>query len=297
MHGTCALCKDTAELKESHIIPKFIGKWLKRTSATGYLRNIDNINKRQQDIPKDYLLCHNCEILFSGWEKHFSEKIFLPFLDKEQYITPYQDWFSKFCASLSWRTLIHIKHQNNDFIGESEYFLKQTNQAEIHLRNFLLGDIQNLNQYEQHIFPLSEIEKPPEYLNFPPNINRYFLRSIGIDVLSGDEDIYTFTKLPTFLIIGIINSKYSKQMRESRVALKQGVLRPSNLIMPEYLLGYMKDKANEIQFKMSSISEDQSNKVYNAVIDNLDKAADSKSFQAMMHDYTIFGENIFKKSP
>lgn len=52
MHGTCALCRDNTELKESHIIPKFVGKWLKRTSATGYLRNIDNINKRQQDIPK-----------------------------------------------------------------------------------------------------------------------------------------------------------------------------------------------------------------------------------------------------
>lgn len=218
----------------------------------------------------------------------------MPFLDKEQYITPYQDWLSKFCASLSWRTLIHIKHQNNNFIGESEYFLNQTNQAEIHLRNFLLGNLQNLNQYEQHIFPLSEIEKPPERLNFPTNINRYFLRSIGIDVLTGDEDIYTFTKLPTFLVIGVIRSKYSKQMRESRVALKQGVLRPTNLAMPEYLFGYMKDKAREIENKMNDISKDQSEKVYKTAIDNLNKTADSKSFQAILHDYNIFGSKIFK---
>ncbi|SDY31367.1 hypothetical protein [Acinetobacter kyonggiensis] len=252
------------------------------------------LNKRQQDIPKEYLLCHNCEILFSGWEKLFSEQIFLPSLDKELYISSYKEWLSKFCASLSWRTLISIKRQNNNFNDESDYFLKQTNRAEAHLRDFLLGNTSNLDQYEQHIFPFTEIEKTPEYLNFPSNINRYFLRSIGIDVLSGDEDIYTFTKLPTFLIIGIISSKYSKQMRASRVALKQGILRPSNLVMPEYLLGYMKDKAREIQVKVSGISEDQSNKVYETVISNLDKAADSKSFQAIMHDYNIFGEKIFK---
>ena len=294
MHGICALCKDETNLKESHLIPKFVGKWLKRTSATGYLRDMKNINKRQQDIFKEYLLCHNCEILFSGWEKLFSEQIFLPSLDKEQYISSYSEWLSKFCASLSWRTLIYIKQQNNDFNDESEYFLKQTHQAEAHLRNFLLGNTSNLDQYEQHIFPLSKIEKPPESLNFPPNINRYFLRSIGIDVLTGDKDIYTFTKSPTFLIIGIISSKYSKQMRASRVALKQGTLRPSNLVMPEYLLGYMKDKAREIQVTVSGISEDQSNKVYETVISNLDKSADSKSFEAMMHDYNIFGDKIFK---
>ena len=267
---------------------------MKRTSATGYLRDIDNINKRQQDIPKEYLLCHNCEILFSGWEKLFAEQIFLPSLDKELYISSYNEWLSKFCASLSWRTLISIKRQNNGFNDESDYFLKQTNQAETHLRDFLLGNTSNLDQYEQHIFPLTEIEKPHESLNFPPNINRYFLRSIGIDVLTGDKNIYTFTKLPTFLIIGIISSKYSKQMRASRVALKQGTLRPSNLVMPEYLLGYMKDKAREIQVKVSGISEDQSNKVYETVISNLDKSADSKSFEAMMHDYNIFGDKVFK---
>jgi len=83
-------------------------------------------------------------------------------------------------------------------------------------------------------------------------------------------------------------------MRASRVALKQGTLRPSNLVMPEYLLGYMKDKAREIQVKVSGISEDQSNKVYETVISNLDKSADSKSFEAMMHDYNIFGDKVFK---
>ena len=83
MNNICSLCHESKKLKESHFIPKFVGKWLKRTSATGYLRNIDNINKRQQDSLKDYLLCNDCELLFSGWEKQFSEKMFIPFLIKK----------------------------------------------------------------------------------------------------------------------------------------------------------------------------------------------------------------------
>ena len=56
----------------------------------------------------------------------------------------------------------------------------------------------------------------------------------------------------------------------------------------------MKNKAREIHVKVSGISEDQSNKVYETVISNLDKSADSKSFKAMMHDYNILGDKIFK---
>jgi len=294
MKNRCSLCHEAKELQESHFIPKFVGKWLKKTSATGYLRNIDNINKRQQDIIKDYLLCNDCELLFSSWEKQFSEKMFIPFLDQKNYVTEYKDWLAKFCASLSWRTLIYIKNKNSNFEDESEYFIDQINLAELNLRNFLLGKQDNLHQYEQHIFPLSEINTPPKSLNLPSNINRYFLRSIGIDVLQGDNDIYLFTKLPTFLILGIVSSNLSSKMRASRVSLKHGVSRPSNLVMPEYLLGYMRNKALEIQEKRNTMSDEQEEKVEKAALDNLDKTADSKSFEAMMHDYNIFSDEIFK---
>lgn len=294
MNNICALCHESKELKESHFIPKFVGKWLKKTSATGYLRNIDNINKRQQDIIKDYLLCNDCELIFSSWEKQFSEKIFIPFLDQKIYIAEYKDWLAKFCASLSWRTLIYIKNKNSNFENESEYFIGQINLAELNLRNFLLGKQDNLYQYEQHIFPLSEIDTPSKSLNLPSNINRYFLRSIGIDVLQGDNHIYIFTKLPTFLILGIVSSNFSSKMRAGRVSLKQGIFRPSTLVMPEYLLGYMRNKALEIQEKRESMSDEQQNKIDKTALENLDKTADSKSFEAIMHDYNIFGNTIFK---
>ncbi len=65
MHGICKLCKQEADLEISHFIPKFIGKWVKKTSITGFLREKNSINKRAQDLAKDYWLCGECEDLLS----------------------------------------------------------------------------------------------------------------------------------------------------------------------------------------------------------------------------------------
>ena len=76
MIGVCGLCSDNGEILESHIVPKFIYKWIKDTSLTGYLRNLKEPNIRRQDGLKMYLLCGACERKFSESEKWFSEKIF-----------------------------------------------------------------------------------------------------------------------------------------------------------------------------------------------------------------------------
>ena len=45
----CKLCEKKAKLEESHIVPKLIFRWLKKTSATGLLRKGADINKPVQD--------------------------------------------------------------------------------------------------------------------------------------------------------------------------------------------------------------------------------------------------------
>lgn len=49
--GKCALCGEDKELQLSHIIPKFIGKYLKNTSI-GNIRSHENPNRIAQDIEK-----------------------------------------------------------------------------------------------------------------------------------------------------------------------------------------------------------------------------------------------------
>jgi hypothetical protein len=102
---SCALCREKAELRQSHIVPAFVYRWLKETSVTGYLRAGQNPRRRVQDGLKRHLLCARCEARFSAWETAFATKIFHPYIADHKLTARYGDWMLKFCVSLSWRAL------------------------------------------------------------------------------------------------------------------------------------------------------------------------------------------------
>jgi hypothetical protein len=103
--GGCALCKRNVPLVESHIIPKFVFRWKKETSATGFLRFSQTPNKRVQDGLKVPMLCIDCEGLFNGFETPFSKRLFYPYISDGGQRLPYDSWLLKFCVSVSWRIL------------------------------------------------------------------------------------------------------------------------------------------------------------------------------------------------
>jgi hypothetical protein len=82
--GKCALCDKEADLRVSHIIPRFVSIWLKRTSATGFLRGVKNPEQRMQDLPKFPFLCGDCEQNFSKLENYFAKNIFYPVLNEKK---------------------------------------------------------------------------------------------------------------------------------------------------------------------------------------------------------------------
>ncbi|WKT57182.1 hypothetical protein QVH35_06995 [Candidatus Nitrosotenuis chungbukensis] len=102
--STCALCLQEGTLRESHIIPKFVGKWIKET-GTGYLVSAEDGAKRVQDITKLHLLCGNCEEKFSKLEKYFADNIFFPFHNDKIRTFDYDENFEKFIISLSLESL------------------------------------------------------------------------------------------------------------------------------------------------------------------------------------------------
>jgi hypothetical protein len=102
----CALCKQQKPLCDSHVIPAFVGKWLKETSATGFLRSATSLNLRQQDLLTKRLLCADCEARLSGFERLAAERLFLPYVDNPGRVRfEYEEWLLKFAISLSWRCL------------------------------------------------------------------------------------------------------------------------------------------------------------------------------------------------
>lgn len=292
MRGTCRLCHSESVLKESHFIPKFIGKWVKNTGITGYLRESNEVHKRAQDIAKEHWLCGACEGLFSQWEREFANKVFYPFVNEGASVARYGEWMSKVCASLSWRTLTYVRSKNDG--GKNlDAFSRSLDDAELHLRRYLLGEEKNLNQYEQHVFPLERIESTTA-LGLPPNINRYFLRTMAMDIVGNTTDLYVYTKLPSFIILGVIEAEEITRMRSSRIALKHGKISPRVYHWPTGFMNYIVEKAQGISDAYGRIPERHRAGFDEYIRKHPEKAANSKLMEAFLYDHAQFGEKVFK---
>ena len=75
MVGVCEPCGKHALLLQSHVLPAFVFKWLKRD---GHIRYAETPNRRSQDGHKRDWLCRECEDLFNSFETPFAGQIFHP---------------------------------------------------------------------------------------------------------------------------------------------------------------------------------------------------------------------------
>lgn len=293
MLGYCKLCNKYTDIKSSHIVPKFIGKWLKKTSITGYLRNNVTFQRRSQDIWKEYWLCSDCESLFSKWEDEFASKVFYPFVDRGESIVEYDNWLSKFCASLSWRSLKYMRSKNSE-VNKSVDYVNILNKTEKYLSEYLLGISDNLSNCEQHIIPLEKTISIP-VSNLPANLNRYFLRALAMDIISYDDNILIYTKLPQFIVLGLIKVKNPVLMEQSLISVKSNKIYPKEYYLPDGFMDYIFDKANEIRELSEMIPKVQLDRSEKFIIDNPEIVFKSKFFEAFIADVALFQDKAFKK--
>ncbi|MEO7931537.1 MAG: hypothetical protein ABIT76_00115 [Chthoniobacterales bacterium] len=102
---TCILCQSNPPIENSHVVSKFVFRWLKACTPHGTLRNTDDIGKPYQDGWKSDYLCTSCEVLFSKWEGAFSAKFFRPWVEKAQSTYQVTEAISLFLASIHFRCL------------------------------------------------------------------------------------------------------------------------------------------------------------------------------------------------
>jgi hypothetical protein len=161
------------------------------------------------------------------------------------------------------------------------------------LSSFILGNSRNLGAYEQHLYPLDVIDSASAGVGLPENINRYFLRAMHMDVLIGEGQIMVYTKLPKFILLGLANHSESKQMRSSRVSLKEGRLFPQSYYWPKGFAQYMFGKAKEISQLYKEINPNQQAVIEKAIAKNPERAAASGTIAAFQHDLEMFGKAAF----
>ena len=285
MTKECALCKKNTKLEKSHIIPKFIYKWLKKTSATGHLRFGQNPNRRVQDGFKEYLLCGDCEDLFNEWETEFAANIFHPYIAGKKKHLEYKQWFLKFAISLSWRALLFFKQFGLTHFSKSQQ--KEADKALEIWRHFLLGDIKQPGCYQQHFLPIDTISNKT-VLGFPPNINRYLLRSIHIDPIANSHQALIYIKMPYFIFLGGIQIK-PKQWKNTLIHVNKGLIESKRYVVPAIIGEYISEKAKRVNTIQKGMSERQKKKIAKKIGENLDKFVNSETFRAMKADVELFG--------
>ncbi len=103
--GKCILCeKEGVELRDSHIIPKFVYRRIKKYPNTRF-RNYYNINKIYQDGEKKPLLCAECEGFFSKFEVNFANEVVDKLLLRNIKVKKNIDKYDNFIFSLNWRII------------------------------------------------------------------------------------------------------------------------------------------------------------------------------------------------
>ncbi|MDA1802616.1 hypothetical protein [Bacillus cereus group sp. BY6-1LC] len=227
--GECALCKKESELKLSHIIPKFVFRTLKKDSFTGRFRAATEPNKALQDGKKEYMLCGECEGLFSSNETKFSNKIFIPFKENG-FKTPlkYDDnWLNFFITSVNWRVLyLDIQKEENERNPQLTDALNKMKQSEEIMRAFLLGNRYNLDRIENHIFFFDVAESASGF----ERPNSLFLGTVFAStiILGNAEEkfIYIVSNLSGVLIITIIKKYQKDKWYNTFVKNESGKVKP-----------------------------------------------------------------------
>ena len=291
MTGLCSLCGHYRDLQESHIIPKFVGKWLKQTSGTGFLVNANRASKRVQDLITLRLLCHDCEKRFSKFETYFANEIFFPFHEKKAKSFEYDGRLELFTISLSWRVL---RTQYEAFKLEHSRFSSLVDQAETHWREFLMGSKQTICPYENHLLFLDYLKSGDE---IPPRLNWYTLRAVDATIAASEKRILVYVKLPWMIFVSSIYPTTLEGWQGTDIK-KSGTLTTRQSNKDGEFGRFLLDRA-AIALTISSgpSPEISKNRLLKAIKKDLQKFLESDTLQTMIEEEDLLRKQKMKDMP
>lgn len=289
----CSLCLQKKRLKQSHIIPRFVFLWYKRTSVSA-LRSSDTPNLRVQDGPKEHLLCDDCENKLSRWETPFSSKIFSPLHagQSSPERIPYGPWALKFAVSVSWRVLTYHR-RNMTISGLSSIQETAVERALEAWRRFVLDSAPLPDEFQQHLLPLDVIERHTLQI-VSPFLNRYLLRSLHMDAVGWSDSILVFTKMLRIIIFGFIHVERPEYWKGTRIHKTRGTVGGSvQYSVPQPIIELLNNKAQEAMNAQAQLSRRQREKISNFLRKSGSVIRGSEVARAMSYDIAHSGSAAF----
>lgn len=255
MIAECRLCKNTMPLVVSHLLPSFVGRWLKGTSSTGFLRKASSPNKRTQDLEKRRLLCTDCEQRLSRSESLFAGKMFHPYVNRALREFDYGPWLLEFSVSLSWRTAI-TNLDASDAPPLRQDLRDDVIEACGVWADFLLRRRTNIEPYEQHLLLLDFIEDPGDN-PIPEKFQWYTMRGCDSTLAASQHEIFAYTKLPRFLFWAPIRATGAIDWFGTEILAGKGYLGPPQSVSQVGFGDFLLSRVRASNAAMSTLSDKQ----------------------------------------
>lgn len=284
----CALCGLEADLKKSHIIPKFVGRHLKGTSI-GNIRSAENPNLIVQDLEKHHLLCHDCEEYFSVSERWFANNIFYPRLRNGESNFDYNEHLHYFISSLSWRSLyldiVNFVKGDEISIDALECLIK----SERILNDYLNKRRRDIGDIEHHIFFFDIIkevggQKAADFLNNPHvTVNR----SVTSYTHCNGNTYFTISNLMGIIIVTFYKKSNRELWVNTKVENGVGTICAENQKMESVVGNEFLYWMNLAEEQMCNLSEVQKEKIMQRIMQVGENIKKYNIYQDMQNDETI----------
>jgi len=289
--NTCALCGKAEDIKLSHIVPKLVGRNLKKTSI-GAIRNTGDSNKVVQDIEKHYLLCGDCEELFSASETWFANHIFYPYLKERKDNFDYDEHLHFFLTSLSWRSLYLdiMDFVQNGGIGVDT--LRCLIDSEATMKSYLLEKRHDIGQIENHIFFFDRIEKASgefgeELKQLQPHVAIH--RGI-VSYTCCNEKVgtyFTITNMMGVIVVTLYKQSKEEQWINTKVEIGKGNIKAKNQEMKSIAANEFKFIMEKLKKQKGKLDEKQKEKIKENIISLGEEIKNCDIFNDMLDDKNI----------
>ena len=294
--GACYLCGTIGQLCRSHIIPKFVGDWLRRTNVTGRLRTNKIPNKLVEDLEWRYLLCEQCEGHFNRFETEVCERIFLPIHERKEDRFRYGPSFARFVISVVWRGLVVLRREGG--LGHLNEMSGDVERAERAWREFLLGGRATPAPHIVHALPL-DVPTNLDTAGRSPHFARFLLRmpSLGTHCRNGAG--YVVVKMARLLVFGTVASgNERREWKATQLHIGGGSWGVEEYHVPGWLDGYLNRGAELLQKHADELSLRQkkltNEKTWEAIKEDVDAVAESDVMRAFEADLKLFGQVVFQ---
>lgn len=280
MEGTCALYKTKGELRDSHIIPKFVIKHSKKTGSK-FQRRVVAPNVRMQDGIKIPLLSPKAEQEFGKREKWFAENIFHPYL-KTRYHLPYNENLYYFAISLLWRT-IHLEMKMDEELSE-KWFYQLLLDCEMEWRGFLASSVFPRKFSNCYLWFTDRVEFHTTELE---GVDYYLTRMNDLTIISNPEKTYLaiYAKFNRFMFFSVLKSPGGEDgLADLAINPIQGTYNIPQQFEYWALSEFLTNRIHGIS-KHKRASEDQQDKIYEEIAKDPEAFWNSDAGRSMYNDH------------